>query len=58
MPVTVRVSLESSGCRYDGSENTLRTGLCRLVVEANVLRRARYAEYQVLGDWFPEEPPR
>jgi hypothetical protein len=29
-----------------------------LVVEANVLRRARYAEDQVLGDWFPEEPSR
>ncbi|HMD63981.1 MAG TPA: DUF29 domain-containing protein [Stellaceae bacterium] len=27
-------------------------------VEANVLRRARYSEEQVLGDWFPEEPPR
>ena len=27
-------------------------------VEANVLRRARYTEEQVLGDWFPEEPPR
>jgi len=26
-------------------------------VEANVLRRARYTEEQVLGDWFPEEPP-
>ncbi|MGH6678193.1 MAG: DUF29 domain-containing protein [Bradyrhizobium sp.] len=25
-------------------------------VEANVLRRARYTEEQVLGDWFPEEP--
>jgi hypothetical protein len=36
----------------------LKTGLCRLVVEANVLRRARYAEDQVLGDWFPEEPSR
>jgi hypothetical protein len=27
-------------------------------LEANVLRRARYTEEQVLGDWFPEEPPR
>jgi uncharacterized protein DUF29 len=27
-------------------------------VEANVLRRARYTEEQVLGDWFPDEPPR
>lgn len=27
-------------------------------VEASVLRRARYTEEQVLGDWFPEEPPR
>ena len=27
-------------------------------VEANVLRRARYTEAQVIGDWFPEEPPR
>ncbi len=27
-------------------------------VEAGVLRRARYTEEQVLGDWFPEEPPR
>jgi hypothetical protein len=27
-------------------------------VEANVLRRARYTEEQVLGDWFPEEPAR
>jgi hypothetical protein len=26
-------------------------------VEANVLRRSRYTEEQVLGDWFPEEPP-
>ena len=25
-------------------------------VGANVLRRARYTEEQVLGDWFPEEP--
>jgi hypothetical protein len=25
-------------------------------LEANVLRRARYTEEQVLGDWFPEEP--
>ena len=25
-------------------------------VEANVLRRARYSEEQVLGDWFPEAP--
>jgi Domain of unknown function DUF29 len=25
-------------------------------VEANVLRRVRYTEAQVLGDWFPEEP--
>jgi hypothetical protein len=24
---------------------------------ANVLRRARYTAEQVLGDWFPEEPP-
>jgi hypothetical protein len=27
-------------------------------VEANVLRRARYTEEQVVGDWFPDEPPR
>ena len=27
-------------------------------VEANVLRRARYTEEQVVGDWLPEEPPR
>jgi hypothetical protein len=27
-------------------------------VEANVLRRARFTEEQVLGGWFPEEPPR
>jgi hypothetical protein len=27
-------------------------------VEASVLRRTRYTEEQVLGDWFPEEPPR
>jgi Domain of unknown function DUF29 len=27
-------------------------------LEANVLRRARYTEEQILGDWFPEEPPR
>jgi hypothetical protein len=27
-------------------------------VEANVLRRARYTEEQVVGDWWPEEPPR
>lgn len=26
-------------------------------LEANVLRRARYPEEQILGDWFPEEPP-
>jgi len=26
-------------------------------VEAQVLRRARYTEEQVLGDWFPDEPP-
>jgi len=25
-------------------------------VEANVLRRARFTEEQVLGDWFPDEP--
>jgi hypothetical protein len=25
-------------------------------VDAQVLRRARYTEAQVLGDWFPEEP--
>jgi Domain of unknown function DUF29 len=25
-------------------------------VEANVLRRARYTEVQILGDWFPDEP--
>jgi hypothetical protein len=27
-------------------------------VDANVLRRMRYTAEQVLGDWFPEEPPR
>jgi len=27
-------------------------------VEANVLRRTRYTEEQVVGDWLPEEPPR
>ena len=27
-------------------------------LDANVLRRARYTEEQVLGDWFPEEPAR
>ena len=27
-------------------------------VDALVLRRACYTEEQVLGDWFPEEPPR
>jgi hypothetical protein len=27
-------------------------------VEANVLRRAHFTEEQVLGNWFPEEPPR
>jgi uncharacterized tellurite resistance protein B-like protein len=27
-------------------------------VEANVLRRARYTVEQILGDWFPAEPPR
>ena len=27
-------------------------------VDADVLRRASYTEEQVLGDWFPEEPPR
>jgi hypothetical protein len=27
-------------------------------VEANVLRRARYTEELVLGDWFPDEPSR
>ncbi|HJU16242.1 MAG TPA: DUF29 domain-containing protein [Stellaceae bacterium] len=27
-------------------------------VEADVLRRARYTVEQVLGDWFPPEPPR
>ena len=27
-------------------------------VEASVLRRARYTEEQILGDWFPDEPPR
>ena len=26
-------------------------------LDANVLRRAAYTEEQVLGDWFPEEPP-
>lgn len=26
-------------------------------VGAQVLRRARYTEQQVLGDWFPPEPP-
>jgi hypothetical protein len=25
-------------------------------VDAQALRRARYTEAQVLGDWFPEEP--
>ncbi len=25
-------------------------------VDANVLRRVRYTQEQVLGDWFPEEP--
>ncbi len=25
-------------------------------VDANALRRSRYTEEQVLGDWFPEEP--
>ena len=25
-------------------------------VEAQILRRARYTEEQVFGDWFPEEP--
>ena len=25
-------------------------------VDAQILRRARYTEAQVLGDWFPEEP--
>jgi Domain of unknown function DUF29 len=27
-------------------------------LDASVLRRASYTEEQVLGDWFPEEPPR
>jgi hypothetical protein len=27
-------------------------------VDANALRRSRYTAEQVLGDWFPEEPPR
>jgi hypothetical protein len=27
-------------------------------VDANALRRSRYTPDQVLGDWFPEEPPR
>jgi hypothetical protein len=27
-------------------------------VEASVVRRARYTEERVLGDWFPDEPPR
>ena len=27
-------------------------------VDALVLRRARFTEEQILGDWFPEEPPR
>ena len=27
-------------------------------VDALVLRRARYSQEQVLGNWFPEEPPR
>ncbi len=26
-------------------------------VDAQALRRARYTHQQVLGDWFPEEPP-
>jgi hypothetical protein len=26
-------------------------------VDAPVLRRARYTKEQILGDWFPEEPP-
>jgi hypothetical protein len=26
-------------------------------VDAQVLRRARYSVEQVLGDWFPQEPP-
>jgi len=27
-------------------------------IDEVVLRRAHYTEEQVLGDWFPEEPPR
>jgi hypothetical protein len=27
-------------------------------LDANILRRIRYTEEQVLGDWFPEEPAR
>jgi len=27
-------------------------------VDANALRRASYTPDQVLGDWFPSEPPR
>jgi hypothetical protein len=27
-------------------------------VDANVMRRIRFTEEQVLGDWLPEEPPR
>jgi hypothetical protein len=27
-------------------------------LHAVVLRRARYPEDQVVGDWFPEDPPR
>jgi hypothetical protein len=27
-------------------------------VDANAVRRSRYTPEQVLGDWFPQEPPR
>ena len=27
-------------------------------IDANSLRRSRYSLEQVLGNWFPEEPPR
>jgi hypothetical protein len=26
-------------------------------VDANAIRRTRYATEQILGDWFPEKPP-
>lgn len=26
-------------------------------LDAQVVRRARYSEEQIIGDWFPEEPP-